>query len=392
MQRIIIMSSLLLLATTNLSSQSIPAEEKPALAQLVKDAEIAMRFKPFSVTDNAPVPSSKNKNDYYSWAPYQWPNPKTKDGFPYIGRDGVTNPETEAKSDKPLLRKMAVATETLALAYQHTKQKRYAKKSADFIRTWFLDPKTRMNPNLNFGQCTPGVEKGTATGIIDSRWLVLVVDAVSYLKGSEALTGPEQAALKSWFKEYLNWLRTSDIGIEEGARKNNHGTWYAAQAACFAIYAGDTTLAREIVNSGKAFFNDQIDSAGRQIHELSRTKSYDYSLYNVHGLIRLAQEGDAVGVDLWHHNLEDGNKRNIKSSIEYLAAFADDSSKWPYQQIAKKAISLDYNDGDHFSVYYPYDLYNALLIAYKVYKEPAFKKQIDQLKKTTATANRSNLH
>jgi hypothetical protein len=392
MQKIILMLLLLQLAATKLSSQTTSAIEKPALVQLVKDAEIAMRFKPFSVTDNAPIPSSKSKNDYYSWAPYQWPNPNTKDGFPYIGRDGVTNPETEAKSDKPLLRKMAVATQTLALAYKYTRQKRYAKKSVKFIRTWFLDPKTRMNPNLNFGQCTPGVEKGTATGIIDSRWLVLVVDAVAYLNGSELLTKSEQTALKSWFQDYLSWLRTSEIGREEAARKNNHGTWYAAQAACFALYAGDSALARDIVNSGKAFFNEQIDSAGRQIHELTRTKSYDYSLYNVHGLIRLAQEGDAVGIDLWHHNMESGNRRNIKSSIEYLAGFADESSKWPYQQIAKKAISLDYNDGDRFSVYYPYDLYNALLIGYKVYKDPAFKTQIEQLRKTTAMSNRSNLH
>lgn len=380
-------------ADLSLKAQNVPVsnigKNDPALVQLLKDAEIAMKMKPLSVTDNAPIPPSKNKNDFYSWAPYLWPNPATKDGFPYVTKDGHTNPETEAKSDKPLIRRMAVAAQTLSLAYRYTNEKKYAIKAGEFLRTWFLNPSTRMNPNMNFGQCAPGVEKGTSIGIIDSRWLIFVVDAVEYLKGSGALTSAEDAALKTWFKEYLHWLTISDLGKEDGKKNNNHGTWYAAQRAYFAMYAGDQEMAKTIANASRQFFNAQIDTAGRQIFELSRTKSYDYSLYNVHALMTLARVGEKVGVDLWHINPND--KKNIKSSVEYMASFAGDTPKWPYQQIAEKVISLGYEDGDHFSVYYPYDLYSALRIGYKIYKDPAFLKQINELKEKGALKNRANL-
>lgn len=361
-----------------------------AVKQLMDDANVALQFRAFSVTGNAPVPPSKRRNDFYSWAPYLWPNPNTKDGYPYITKDGQTNPETEGKSDKPLLRKMAVAVHTLALAYHYSNDVKYAKKSLAFIRTWFLDSATRMNPNLDYAQCTPGIEKGTATGIIDSRWFILVIDAVGMLKESGSLCLHEEKELKRWFTDYLNWLLTSEPGRKEGQQKNNHGSWYAAQAACYAWFTENRPLTEKIVRAATQFIDTQVDSAGRQIYELTRTKSFDYSLYNVHALITLAQVGDKVNIDLWHYNEDKGNNRNIRGSIKYLAGFAAPDKKWPYPQIAEKAISLHYEDGDHFSVYYPYDLYAALRIGYKVYRDPLFLKQIDQLKNETK-GNRANL-
>jgi hypothetical protein len=362
-----------------------------AIKQLIDDADVALRMKAFAVTDKDPLPPSRRKNDYYSWAPYLWPNPNTKDGYPYIGKDGQTNPETEARSDKPLLRRMAVAVHTLALAYYYTNDIKYANKSISFIRTWFLDATTKMNPNLDYGQCTPGIEKGTATGIIDSRWFILVIEAAGLLKQSAAFNEKDEAGLKHWFKNYLDWLLTSEIGRKEGEQKNNHGTWYAAQTASYALFVGDLNLAKKIVRSSRRFFDTQIDSAGRQVFELTRTKSYDYSLYNVHSLIVIAVIGNRVTVDLWHYNTEKGNNRNLQKSIEYLGGFSPSDKTWPYKQIAEKAICLTYGYGDHFSVYYPYDMYAALRIAYKIYKDPELLEQINKLPQENLKKNRSNL-
>nr|WP_255701122.1 alginate lyase family protein [Dyadobacter sp. CY323] len=105
---------------------------------------------------------------------------------------------------------------------------------------------------------------------------------------------------------------------------------------------------------------------GRQTLELHRTRSYDYGLYNLHALMTLAIMGEQVGVDLWGYNTDPGSKRNIRESIRYMAGFGTSDMVWPFEQIAEKSISLAYEDGDHFSRYYPYDLYSALRIGYNL--------------------------
>lgn len=364
------------------------AQDSSAIAQLMQDAEIAMGLETFSVVDNPPIPPGGSQNDYYSWAPYWWPDPQSEDGFPYISKDGETNPETEMKSDKPLLRRMAMAVHTLALAYIYTQDHRYAHKAAAFIRRWFLEPQTRMNPNLNYAQCIPGEEKGKPSGIIDTRWLILVVDATVLLDHSGVLTSTEEKELKLWFEEYVDWLLTSKNGQQEAQNKNNHGSWYAAQTACFALYAGKPQLTESIVENSKRFFATQQDSRGRQIHELNRTKSFDYSLYNIHALITLAMIAAQVNVDLWHYTIDD---KNLYQAIRFMAESYYSGEKWPYQQISERAITLGYEDGLHFSVYYPYDLYAALRIGYKVYQDPLFLKCMDKISTDHARTHRANL-
>lgn len=364
-------------------------QDSLALQQLIKDAELAMELDTFSVVNNSPVPPSGNKNDYYSWGPYVWPNPDTKDGLPYISKDGITNPETDLKSDKPLLRRMTMAVQTLSLAYLYTNDRKYAQKAVALIRGWFLDSGTGMNPNLIYGQAIPGRVEGRSTGIIDTRWYVILINSINLLSQSDALTSKEMLHLKLWFKDYLDWLLTSELGREEAQNENNHGSWYAAQIASFALFTDNIQLTKNIVNNSRRFFESQLDSVGRQIHELGRTKSFDYSLYNIHALITLAMIAEQVNIDLWQYNRD--NNKNLYTAIKYMAKFYNSDRKWPYQQISEKAITLNYEDGLNFSVYYPYDLYSALRVGYKVYQDPLFLESMNKIPTDKARAHRSNL-
>src|SRR5207247_1046274 len=174
----------------------------PALAALRTRADRELNTQPLTIVHKPKAPPSGDKHDYVSMAPYFWPDPNKADGLPYIRRDGRVNPERE-RYDAPLLRKMSQAVGTLSLAYYLTNDERYAVHAARYLRVWFLDVPTRMNPNLNYAQFIPGVTDGRGIGIIDTVSLLQVVDGIGMLRGSPAWTDADQAGLTAWFRDYL---------------------------------------------------------------------------------------------------------------------------------------------------------------------------------------------
>jgi hypothetical protein len=302
-----------------------------AVAELRNRADKDLKLEPLTIVNKPQAPPSGDKHDYVSMAPYFWPNPDKPDGLPYIRRDGKVNPERD-KYDAPLLRRMSNTVSELALTYYLTGQERYAEHAGILLRTWFLDAKTRMNPNLNFGQFIRGVNEGRGNGIIDTVSLLDVVDAVGLLEGSKEWNKDDQAGMKQWFRDYLEWLRTSKNGKEEAAAANNHGSWYDVQAVTFALFIGDEDAAKKLLEEAKSKrIARQIEPDGKQPLELKRTKAFDYSLVNLRALFALATLGDRVGVDLWHFETKDG--RSVRKGLEWMIPYALGEKKWEAEQI-----------------------------------------------------------
>jgi hypothetical protein len=303
-----------------------------AIAALGTRADKELKTEPLTVVNKPKAPPSGDKHDYVSMAPYFWPDPDKPDGLPYIRRDGKVNPERN-KYDAPLLNKITSAVDTLALAYYLTGDERYAEHAAKLVRVWFLDEKTRMNPNLNYGQFIPGVNEGRGIGIIDTVSLLKLVDAIGLLDGSRTWTKEDQAGMRDWFAEYLKWLRTSKNGMEEAAALNNHGSWYDVQVATYALFVGesDESVKKLLEESKTKRIARQIEPDGKQPLELKRTKAFDYSLVNLRALFALATLGDRVGVDLWRYETKDG--RSIRTALDWLIPYAAGEQKWPYEQI-----------------------------------------------------------
>lgn len=307
-----------------------------ALAEAVKDlaasADKALKAGPFSVMDKATVPDSGDKHDYMSMGPYWWPDPAKPDGKPYIRRDGEVNPES-TKFDRGAMNLMGEAVEVLAQAYYFTGDERYAGRAAVLLRAWFLDPATRMNPHLNYGQAVPGRTIGRGTGLIETMALIGVVDAVGLLAGSKAWPEADQKALVTWFDTFLTWMLESKIGRDEAAASNNHGTWYVAQVASFGLFVGKPDVAKKILSDARSRIDRQIEPDGRQPLELERTKSWGYSSMNLRGWFTAALLGDRVGVDLWTHLSKKGG--SLRKALDFLLPFATGDAKWTHKQIAE---------------------------------------------------------
>jgi hypothetical protein len=302
------------------------------LAELQRNARELLQARIPTVMDKSQTPPSGDKHDYMSQAPYFWPNPNTSNGLPYIRRDGERNPEINRIPDHGNILRMPENVETLALAFYFTGDEAYGSKAAEFLRAWFLKPDTRMNPNLQFAQAVPGVNSGRGIGLIESRGLTHVVDAVGLLAGSKSWTDADERGMEEWFRNFLRWMRESEHGRDEAAGRNNHGTYYDIQVASFALFLNQRELATGILEEAKQKrIAVQIEPDGRQPLELARTRAWSYSVANLSGLMQLAQLGENVGVDLWRFETTDG--RSIRKALDFLAPFAISDKKWTYSQL-----------------------------------------------------------
>ena len=313
------------------ASQLEKAAPGAALTQLLADADRLLATTPASVMDKTIVPPSGDKHDYMSQAPYWWPDPQKPDGRPYIRRDGERNPEINRLPDHDNLGRLTSAVGTLGLAYRLQPRPEYARQAARLTRVWFLDAATRMNPHLKFGQGIPGINEGRGIGIIETRGLPELLDGIIAISGSPAWTAADEAGLQAWMRDYAAWLTTSTHGQEESRNGNNHETWYDVQVAALALYTGERDLARKTLEGSRARIDRHFQPDGRQPRELERTRSFDYSEFNLTAFFDLAVLGERVGVDLWHYRSADG--RSLRGGLDFLVPYAAGEKKWDFDQI-----------------------------------------------------------
>lgn len=315
-----------------------PAAYRGDLDLLKRDADGYLEVEPWTITKKMLLPPSGDKHDYESQGPYWWPDPNTKDGLPYIRRDGEKNPEIEKLTDHDYLHEMIQAVKSLSMTYFLTDDEKYAAKAALFLRTWFILPETRMNPHLNFGQRIPGITEGRNIGIIETRNLGEIADAIGLLQGAKAWSMSDQQAMETWMRQYLDWLLNSDHGKGEAQQHNNHGTWYDVQVAALALFTNQEDIAKQtLMHTRDERLPNHLSPDGSQPHELARTRSWSYSVMNLQSFFTLATLGEKVGIDLWNYSTVDG--RNISKGLDYLIGFTDTENPkdWPYKQITKRS-------------------------------------------------------
>ncbi len=311
-----------------------------AVRRLRAEAEKRMKEGPWTVTSERPKDLELDPHDFYSEAPYWWPNPDNPSG-PYLRRDGQVNP-ARFTANKTALNAMADAVFTLGTAAYLLDEPRYAQRAARDIQAWFISPKTRMNPHLEYGQAIRNVNNGRGAGIIDGRVLIRAIQGMEFLAQSGQWDARDQLAVHKWFDEYLHWLTHSKNAEDEKRAGNNHASWWTAQTAAVASFVEN----KAEMQNAFAYYREQIlprqiKADGSAPREESRSRSLWYSAFNLEAYTTVCRIAQVHGVDLWSVRGKSG--ATIGSVIDYLEPYLADPRKWSKEQIADFP-----NDGLYF--------------------------------------------
>ncbi len=311
-------------------NQAIEAE----FARLRKDAGAWLSQGPWSVTIARPENTPAGPNDFFSEGPYWWPDPANPNA-PYVRRDGEVNPQRFTRNDADL-GKLCNAVLCLATAAHllsgEPEAERYGQHAWNLVRVWFADAKTRMNPNLEFGQAVRGRVWGRGIGLIDTVPMIYLVQGVMLLGVLPGKDTSTEREFRAWLRDFLRWMLTSEKGVDERDQGNNHSTWWAAQVAAYATYLKDD---RALLEAWKLYFEKlvpgQLLPDGSAPKEEERTRSLSYSAMNLDGLALLCRMGQFWEMELWEY--EAANGAAVAKSIAYLMPFLEDPAKWKQQQI-----------------------------------------------------------
>ncbi|GAA4819192.1 hypothetical protein GCM10023220_60120 [Streptomyces ziwulingensis] len=139
-----------------------------------------------------------------------------------------------------------------------------------------------------FAAVVPPPQLGVGHRPQDSRHPAL--DAIALPDtGAPGRTGDDRRRMTEWNKDFLDRLKESDFGKQEGAAVNNHGTVQDTQFATLAYATGDRRPARSTVRAATGGrITAQIAGDGRQPQELTRTRSWHYSTFTLVAHTRLA--------------------------------------------------------------------------------------------------------
>lgn len=315
-----------ILAENRIKIKAKDASILGAYRQLIEDADKALEYRPVSVMQKSDLPPSGDKHDYMSIAPYWWPDPSKPNGSPYIRKDGEVNPEGKNYPDKNSLPKLSENVYLLSIAYYFSGDEKYAAHASKLLEVWFLDPATKMNPNVNFGQAIKGKTDGRAEALIETRHFIFIIDALELLKSSKSWTAQDQTDIKKWFTSFLTWMQTSKIGMDELNAPNNHGVWYDAQSLSIALFVDSLGLANKIVLRAANRLDKEMDNNGFFPLELERTTSLHYSVFIMNAFAIIAQLSEKTNTNLW--TLKTASGKTFRQSFDAILPFITREKQW----------------------------------------------------------------
>lgn len=337
------------------------------------------------ITEKEIVAPSGDKRDFVSLAPYWYRNESGQLEL----RDGEVNPESKKCHDSENLATVERNIFMTALAASEVddknKKEEFAQYALTNIKYWFVNETTRMTPSLEFAQMKQGDETGNFFGIIEGAGLEYVTQGVVVLKEQGLIDDETYEGVKSWFKEYLNWLQTSEkaVGNPNSANEkertgekgmpNNHGTFYDVQVAYIADFLGDRETVLKTLDSAKVRIENQITPEGEMPEESRRGggSAMSYEMFNLEAFTKLAILGKKYEVDLW-------KEEKLEKAFQHFTEELKGAGNEPFKFDRKGAMYLSfraaaeaYNNQEYWELptkYYPDPMAEEMTL--KMFKRP----------------------
>ena len=343
---------------------------QPAYYAVLRQADglISSGAGPWSVVDCPHTPPSGDRHDYMSVSKYFWPcnanpcnatapNCDAATGLPWLDCDGRTNYAAVNEYDLPRISNFTAAATLLAQAYLWSGNVSYANTAAGFIRHWFLDPASAMNPNGNFMQAVPGVNNGSVWGLIEiTVALSELLDSIAFIQPSGAWSDADTAGMTQWLREWAKWVRTDPLPRGEAVASNNHQTYFDQMAVSTAVWIGNVTWASEVlrgtlepppIGNDNAPIGVQIWGDGELPQEEARTNSVGYVQMDLLGLMRLGLMSRylpiaALGTPDLFGYVSKTNGSSIQGAMDFMVPYALSQKPWPHQNIGNESWSAYY--------------------------------------------------
>ena len=295
-----------------------------AARQLRAEADRRLTQGLWSVTTERPPGLILDPHDYYSEAPNWWPNPDDPFG-PYLQREGHVNPD-RFNANRTALNLMSDTVFVLGTAAYLFDDERYSQRAERVIQTWFLSPKTRMNPNLEYARVVRGLSAGRPAGILEGRALIRAMEGMEFLARTGNWDAKDEAAVHKWFEDYLRWLTQSKSGVEEKARANGQASWWTAQVATVAAFVQDESAQK----TAFGYYRDHV------FPRLIRTESaiprddVRATVFDLEASTLVCRIAEVQGVDLW--SLHGASGSNIGTAINSVEPSLSDPRLWSREQ------------------------------------------------------------
>jgi hypothetical protein len=284
--------------------------------------------KPYSITKNKfDIKKDISPNDYASNATYYWPDEKKINGLPYIRKDSL-NPDKYILSDRKYIDQIIDDLLLLTVWYLYTKNTKYSKKIVDFIRVFFIDSATRMNPNLDYSGYIKYSDSGLAYkkvrlrgNIIDTNKFFILPDIMVILKDyfleSNFFDKKIPIQMQLWFRNMASWFMYSEYGLKQKEKNNNILSSYYLQLICYLYGSGDTELSKDILQTNiYKILSTQIDEHGNQINEITREYPIHYCNFNLDIITKLMIVSQNLGIDISNYEDKSGRGSILKAMIK----------------------------------------------------------------------------
>lgn len=219
-------------------------------------------------------------------------------------------------SDLLVLKTVCSEVKTLGEAYYLSGQEKYAAKVYDYIQPWMTDPDTRISPRLS-----AGADFVAMSNVID------MLDGYLLTDGSKAWNSADDTAIRQWFDELLQWLKSDGMQAEMKHLDDWQGIGYD-----MLLTASKTFFEREWLHEMKVYVDattkarlDRILAADGEMN-IGTGNTVLAQTGHLVTLVRMALMAEKAGSNLWLY--ETGGGGSIRQSIGRMSRLLFNDKAW----------------------------------------------------------------